>query len=264
MEPSKNAEATKDDGDEALPPLARRAIPSNYDNLTSLPSSYQAPLLEHVTFDILRLHHSAQNLYYERSLAKKKAVSVAARTIQKQLAFSITNCICLGLGSMAAIFRGSNPTNVNNGKYFDLTPRAQLVAFEFWIQMLKKHNHINHVYFQEPQFNDVDKVFLSSLGYEIIDSPASKDLITAETFLYTPYTNLDVVYHTMKSSFPALYIGNDIHHLDKMLVERPYPWIRSMIEEFLKDREVIDEFPVSTYRSTGQIKGYYASMYYLR
>ena len=180
--------------------------------------------MEHVTLDVLLKHHNAQARYYERSPAKEEAVLLAARAIEKQTAFPITNYICLGLGTMAGIFRDSNPTNVSNAEKFDLTPIAQLVAFEFWIQTLKKHNHhIEHVYFQDPQFNVVDKAFLSSLGYEVIDSPASKDFITAETFLYTPYANLDAVYHTIKGSFPALYIGNDIHHLDRMLVERPYP-----------------------------------------
>ena len=249
------------DGDQALPPRSYREVPVNYNNLPSFPSSYQAPLVEHVTFDILRMHHSAQTRYHEGSPARKEAISLAARTIQKQSAFPISNCICLGLGSMAEIFRNSNPTNVSDAKNFDLSPIAQLVAFEFWIQMLKKHHHIEHVYFQDPQFNDVDRAFLSSLGYEVVDSPASKDLITAETFLYTPRTNLDVVYQTMKSAFPALYIGNDIHRLDSMwlLPERRFPWILSMIEEFLKDREVIDKLTVSTYGC-----GYVASMYYPR
>ena len=237
------------DGDRAVPPRAYREVPVDYNNLPSFPSSYQAPLVEHVTFDILRMHHSAQTRHYEGSPAREEAISLAARTIQKQSAFSITNCICLGLGSMAGIFRDSNPTNVSNAMNFDLSPIAQLVAFEFWIQMLKKHNHIEHVYFQDPQFNDVDGAFLSSLGYEVIDSPASKDLITAATFLYTPRTNLDAVYQTMKIAFPALYIGNDIHRLNNkcMLPERRYPWIFSMIEEFLKDREVVDKFTVSSY-----------------
>ena len=232
------AGAAENDGEEDPPPPSNRGFPLNYNNLMRFSSSYQAPFVEHVTLDVLLKHHNAQARYYDRSPAKEDAILLAARAIEKQTAHPITNCICLGLGTVAGIFRDSNPTNVSNAEKFDITPIAQLVAFEFWIQTLKKHNHhIENVYFQDPQFNVVDKAFLSSLGYEVIESPASKDLITTKTFLYTPCANLDAVYHTMKSSFPALYIGNDIHHLDRMLVERPYPWIRSMIEKFLEDRD---------------------------
>lgn len=262
---SEVARTTGDDEAEARPAGLGRVISSNYNELTRFDSSYQAPLVEHVTLDVLLKHHDALTRYHKISPATREAKSLAARTINKQPNFSITNCICLGLGSMAGIFHDSTHTNVSDAKDFDLAPLSQLVAFEFWITILKKRSSIQHVYFQDPQFNAVDKAFLNSLGYEVIDSPASKDLITAETFLYTPYTNMDAIYNTMKGCFPALYIGNDIHYLDFMLVEKPYPWIRSMVEKFLDDREIVDEFVVSTYTPVGRsIKGYMASMYYPR
>ena len=72
-----------------------------------------------------------------------------------------------------------------------------------------KHT-IQAIYFQEPEFNSLDKDFLKSRGYEVLDSPSALDFMTEETFLYTPFCPMNWLYACMHRALPSMALGRDI------------------------------------------------------
>ena len=67
---------------------------------------------------------------------------------------------------------------------------------------------IEHIYFQEPEFNTLDEEFLRSRGYEVLHTPESDDRMSETTFLFTPCAECDVVESSLLSAYPVLGIMN--------------------------------------------------------
>lgn len=65
---------------------------------------------------------------------------------------------------------------------------------------------------QDPAFNDLDIEFLELRGFTVIESPASDDCMSADTFLFTPGGDQDPVVAAIDAAHPALYIGNDFRN----------------------------------------------------
>ena len=63
---------------------------------------------------------------------------------------------------------------------------------------------------QDPAFNPLDIEFLERRGFKVIESPASDDCMTPDTFLFTPGGEQDPVIAAIDAAHPALYIGNDL------------------------------------------------------
>lgn len=122
---------------------------------------------------------------------------------------------------------------------------AQLVALEFFLDILRRHNHeipLSLIHFQDPAFNDIDRTYLSSLGYSVIDSPASDDVVTEDTFLFAPYNQWEVVFATLNHAFPALMIGNSLKHYKPCLfakVQGVLPDLKYLRDSFYAQRKVV-------------------------
>ena len=87
---------------------------------------------------------------------------------------------------------------------------GQLIIFESMLGLLKNNFNIEHVYFQEPSFSELDLESLQAKGYETLHTPDSDDHMTEETFLFTPGAEQDVVNSSLESGFPGLYLMHDM------------------------------------------------------
>lgn len=86
------------------------------------------------------------------------------------------------------------------------------LGFNNWklIRPLEEKHHIQNIYFQEPTFNSLDKAFLQSRSFKIIDSPECIQHMTEKTFLFTPCCDKDIVTACLYETFPAMLLGRMI------------------------------------------------------
>ena len=128
-----------------------------------------------------------------------------------QNAFTASNAICLGLGSLSGpVGRcACCPKTASEEVAANEEVMAQLVLFEYWIELLRERFAIpnNEIYFQDPTFNDLDRSFLAELGYTVVSSPASSSYLNEETFLFAPFMDEYPMYLTLRVCFPAVYFG---------------------------------------------------------
>lgn len=117
----------------------------------------------------------------------------------------ITQCICLGLGNFDIV--ADNKDDPQSGwRHRSL---HQLAVLTVLLQILaEKHTTIQETYFQDPVFTEVEKAFLRYLGYTVLEDPAACRLMSANTFLFSPFLCHDVAASALMVAFPALYIGN--------------------------------------------------------
>ena len=118
---------------------------------------------------------------------------------------SITQCICLGLGPFAIgaadLEVGQQPKDFN-------APLHQLAVLTVVLGIIGGRHSIQNVYCQDPVFTKVERAFLQSLGYTILEDPAACQKMSTGTFLFAPYLGHDVAAKALSVAFPALYIGN--------------------------------------------------------
>lgn len=120
----------------------------------------------------------------------------------------ITQCVCIALGAFARPTlpekdgKPGTPVEANSSL-------RQLVALTKMLELLKTTHTITDVYIQDPLFNDVETAFLTRLGYQVLQDPQAKDIITNSTFLFAPHCEHKVQTQHLLKGFPALYVGND-------------------------------------------------------
>ena len=157
--------------------------------------------------------HRLNDLYedyiqkWESSEACRISRTVFQDVLNKKTTTPIDICMCLGLGSFSGeTFSGKSEENENP---WDV-PMSQFVAFENWVAMINAHQgNKPRVFFQDPDFNALDREFLTGKGCIVIDTPNSNEVTTPETFLFTPGACYSVVYASLHQVFPALYLGID-------------------------------------------------------
>ena len=137
----------------------------------------------------------------------------------------ITSCMCLGLGSLCGELGPLEPPNLA------ANPMKQLITFETSISMLRQQHNISHVYFQDPVFNAVDRAFLESRGYTILESPASNTVLNEETYLFMPYVHVNVALATLREYFPMLVLSYRIEW-----------WIQNCMGRFAETYNVLQRF----------------------
>ena len=114
----------------------------------------------------------------------------------------LTNCVCLGLGS------------ISEGRD---SSRHELAALVSMLNLLGKRHTIKDVVFQDPVFNDVDKAFLTKLGYSVVSTPLGFESIDENTFCFAPHLENEVFAEALKGAYPALCIGNSDVEADRPL-----------------------------------------------
>lgn len=166
------------------------ADPLDFQSLESLS-------LEQVLEDHARLSKS-----WEKSDCWKTLSAFIQNTIVNRKDIRITNCVCLGLGSVSA------------GRVSSKCELAALVAI---LCLLSETHSIKTVVFQDPAFNDVDEAFFTKLGYSVVHTPLGFNTITHETFCFAPHLENEIFAMALRNVHPALCIGNSEPLKDKPL-----------------------------------------------
>ena len=116
----------------------------------------------------------------------------------------LTQCICLGLGSFDDVAAEGGVLQLSDSN----TSLHQLAVLTVMLRLLHDRHDIHEVYFQDPAFTQVEKSFLQSLGYTVLEDPAAIETMSASTFLFAPFLGYPVAAKALAVAFPALYIGN--------------------------------------------------------
>ena len=153
----------------------------------------------------------------------------AVTKAMEQKSLQITSCLCLGLGSL------SNRCDTHE---YSAKIMNQLIAFETSIGILRQQHTILHVYFQDPVFNAVDRTFLESRGYSILESPASNTVLNEETYLFMAYVPFDVALSTLRECFPKLVLSYSIDWWAQNSFRR-YTETYTVLQKFVELRQEI-------------------------
>ena len=69
--------------------------------------------------------------------------------------------------------------------------------------------------FQDPQFTDTDKEFLTSLGYTVLNDPQAFEYITESSLVYAIHCYAPVYKSISERPRPAVLIGTDVDNFGK-------------------------------------------------
>lgn len=58
--------------------------------------------------------------------------------------------------------------------------------------------------------NNMDKMFLGTLGYEVIEHPQAPKEVARDTFVYTPGAHFAHVRNLFDYAQPSVYVGVDL------------------------------------------------------
>ncbi|KAL8834122.1 MAG: hypothetical protein Q9176_007651 [Flavoplaca citrina] len=139
----------------------------------------------------------------------------------------ISKCLCTSLGSFTSEKYAKIDGQPNR-------PMYQLAAFEIMKATLEKHlkKKASSVRVQDPEMNDLDKIFLRNLGYEVIEHPQALDEVARNVFVFTPGALFAHVRDLFDEFWPAVYVGTDL-----------VQWIESKNEKYdAKTNELLKEY----------------------
>ena len=230
-----------------LPTNAQR--PENFTNLQKFPPAWPSPPIPHMTLETLLERHKAHHL------ATVPAVETSPSYIQflssfmgiiQQPSLRISNSIFLGLGSLS-------------GQQSSLdceSSMSRLVLFETLIELLRQKHYLPpwRIYFQDPSFNDLDRKLLLSRGYRVLDSPASNDVLTEETFLFAPFNCWDVIFASLRRCFPAMLMGMPLEKATHYFYWRPI--LEKLQKDYCQQRRMI-QIPSTAFRDGNDVQVLY-------
>ena len=146
----------------------------------------------------------------------------------------ISQCICLGLGSMTAGSESSSyelaallsmleilGTNPQAPKFkpcsipYDLpSPPRPNPSGGRRLQANPgnppgKTHHIQEIIFQDPIFTPLDQTILKSLGYTVVETPHAFSRLNDTTFLFAPHLECLHYATALEVATPALSVGSD-------------------------------------------------------
>ena len=134
----------------------------------------------------------------------------------------IRKMVCIGLGrfNLTNLIPRASTTRDTAMKYqCTKGSHHRVVSSAFhqviFLDNLIKHLYdmgqpIEHIYFQDPAFTEVEIRFLKRLGFEVLQDPQAQIQTTRNTLLYNPATEPFLISECVKSNksdYPALYIG---------------------------------------------------------
>ena len=146
----------------------------------------------------------------------------------------LTQCICLGLGSFEEVVAEEGVPQLHDSN----TALHQLAVLTVMLRLLHDRHGIQEVIFQDPAFTPIEKAFLQSLGYTVLENPAAIERISAGTFLFAPFLGYPIAARALAVAFPALYIGNGpARYLESLRYFGNHPeeelqWMVNIFERF--------------------------------
>lgn len=183
---------------------------------------------------------------WNRSLTRQKLIETIRQRVQHEGHQAIDTAVCFALGRLKLdpdyenldyeeeIEEGYDIEQLRDEDEWVVFNRGslrQLCIFETVLKCLEKHSKIDKVIFQDPRFQDDDRIFLGMRGYAVIPYPKGgqdrgslirKDYggidpkvlqhISSSTFLFTPFMDFVPNIAAVVQGEPGLYLGNDLMH----------------------------------------------------
>ena len=165
---------------------------------------------DEIPLDEVKKNHTRYLRLWEGSECWKNLANVLEKDILSSKRTRLTNCVCLGLGSLSAGRDSSKYELAALVSILDLLGNIRLWFLKdaLLIQRIGKNYAIQKVVFQDPAFNDVDEAFLNALGYSVVSTPLGLEIIDTSTFLFAPHLENNIFSTAVQHAHPALCIGN--------------------------------------------------------
>ncbi|CZR63137.1 uncharacterized protein PAC_13034 [Phialocephala subalpina] len=149
---------------------------------------------------------------------------------------NIENIIILGLGSLQTSRREGRRTSA-----------TQLAALQTILEILREADGTTAagdrkdlpVVLQDPQYTEIDKAFLSSLGYKVVDDPEAFKEVTEGSLVYAIHCYGPVYKSISEGPRPRVFIGTDIENFGRLGTDEE---LKVQLDEMVKDCQILD-FP---------------------
>ncbi|PFH62868.1 hypothetical protein XA68_11424 [Ophiocordyceps unilateralis] len=163
--------------------------------LPSPPATTQTRISSRSATDLAAEHDRLRSSWNQTSCC------AALRRIVASSACRVERALCLGLGSFDAQIGGG-------GWEARRSSFLQLVAFAVMVEELEKiaGSPIPCI-FQEPLFTPADRHFLSSLGYQVVETPDACAHISRHSFIFGIHLYRPVYAMVLGQYLPALFVG---------------------------------------------------------
>ena len=135
---------------------------------------------------------------------------------------TVNKIVCLGLGSLTA---GGLTSCYEFAALLSILELLRELLFSSF-RLFRKLHHINlfryaeqkkgkshiikAIIFQDPVFNTVDKIYLATHGFTIVDDPQAFSEIDNETFVFAPHLEVAQIAAALETERPAIFIGNNL------------------------------------------------------
>lgn len=149
-----------------------------------------------MSYEEIETEHQRVQRQWEASEDEARLKKLLASYSEKH---NITRVVCLGLGSL------QNLSQVRRR-----TAHTQLLALQTITAALGVAS-VRHIA-QEPLFTDLDKKFLVSQGFEIMDDPEAVSHIDGQSLVYALHCGWGLYQAVGQQPPCALLIGNEIEH----------------------------------------------------
>ncbi|KAK1518633.1 uncharacterized protein CCOS01_11453 [Colletotrichum costaricense] len=111
----------------------------------------------------------------------------------------VRKAVCLGVGTFDPEDGG---WDAKRRSYIQLD--AFLTVVEVLSELCKESISCS---FQEPRFTPNDRAFLTSLGHEVVESPAAFEAVDEETLVFAVHMYRPIYEATLEKAMPAMFVG---------------------------------------------------------
>jgi hypothetical protein len=161
--------------------------------------------------------------YYRKQWESNDACeTLKAQFVPVEGNVGVRNVVCLGLGSFQSSRREGRRTS-----------HTQLAALRTILNTFSSTQPLQCT-LQDPQFTAVDKDFLVSFGYTVVDDPLVFDHITKNSLVYAIHCYAKIYESVSKCPRPALLVGTDIHNFGKFNLSGAVDSTAQSLEEMIQ------------------------------
>ncbi|KAG9235608.1 hypothetical protein BJ875DRAFT_421741 [Amylocarpus encephaloides] len=153
--------------------------------------------------------------------------------------YVITNIVAFGVGSIHSIFGdGEDGEWINQ---YQESSAGQLAAILTLSEVLGEPGKPLPCVIQEPAYSSVEKVWLKSLGFEVVDDPDTFARVNLESLVFAVNTIMEIGWWLSRGTAPAAIISLDwcnrsctitwpdddsfpVRTPDSLIFSNPAPW----------------------------------------
>lgn len=92
------------------------------------------------------------------------------------------------------------------------------MKYQYLLTLTSKGDDKLECIFQDPQFTDLDRQFLTSLGYTVVHDPEAIGKITVNTLVYAIHCYADVYMAVSEGPHPSVMVITDVENFGRFNV----------------------------------------------